>query len=339
MKEKQEGKCQQEIEHCVNLCKKRGALNPESIGWGRFPFANCNLTHHPFRKKKWNYWAITSPDAIFSATIANADYLGLVGVSLLDLESQKVTECGIATPLGIGCHMPQKANQSVAFKMLGLKVSFIEENGYTLIKVASINLKAELKVFMPVGYQTLNVVVPWSKRQFQFTSKQTCLPVEGWVKAGDKTYDFNSFSSFGCLDFGRGVWPYLTTWNWANASGIENGHMIGFNFGGLWTDGTGANENGLILDGKLIKYCDDVVFHYDPHDFMKPWTIQSVQTDLVDLLFTPFYERKANVNIIVLKSETHQLFGYFSGTIKTECGEVLVINHLLGWSEEFKGRW
>lgn len=129
------------------------------------------------------------------------------------------------------------ANQSVAFKMLGLKVSFIEEKGYTLITVASLQLKAELKVFMPVGYQTLNVVVPWSKRRFQFTSKQTCLPVEGWVKTGDKVYNFNPSSSFGSLDFGRGIWLYRTTWNWANASGIENSHMIGLNLGGLWTDG------------------------------------------------------------------------------------------------------
>jgi hypothetical protein len=65
MKGKQEDKCQRKIEQCINLCKKGGTLNPESIGWGWFPFANCNLTHHPLRKKKWNYWAITSPDAFF----------------------------------------------------------------------------------------------------------------------------------------------------------------------------------------------------------------------------------------------------------------------------------
>lgn len=339
MKGKQKAKCQREIYHCVNLCNREGEVNPKSIGWGCFPFANCNLTHHMFRKKKWNYWAITSPKAVFSATIANVDYLGLVGVSLLDIESKKVIECGMATPLGIGCNMPQKADESVVYKMLGLEVSFIDEKGYTLIIVACSNLKAELKVFKPIGYETLNVVVPWSKQQFQFTSKQTCLPVEGWVKTRDKVYDFKSQSSFGCLDFGRGIWPYRTTWNWANASGIENGHMIGLNFGGKWTDGTGANENGVLLDGKLIKYCDDVVFKYDSHNFMKPWMIQSVQTDSIDLLFTPFYERKANLNIIVLKSETHQLFGYFSGTVKDECGEVYVIKQLLGWSEEYKARW
>jgi len=339
MREKQGVKCQREIYHYVNLCTERGDLNPDSIGWGCFPFANCNLTHHTFRKKKWNYWAITSPESTFSATIANVDYLGLVGVSLLDYESQKVSECGIATPLGIGCNMPPLADESVSYKMPGLQVSFIEEKGYTLIKSACSNLKAELKVFKPIEYETLNVVVPWSKRQFQFTSKQTCLPVEGWVKAGDKLYEFNPQSSFGCLDFGRGIWPYHTTWNWANASGIDNGHMIGLNFGGKWTDGTGANENGLLFDGKLIKYCDDVVFNYDPQDFMKPWTIQSVQTDSIDLIFIPFYERKANISILVLKSETHQLFGFFSGTVKNECGEVYVIKHLLGWSEEYKARW
>lgn len=339
MQRKYEAKCQREIDHCVNLCKNGGTLNPDSIGWGRFPFANCNLSRNLLRKKKWNYWAITSPEYVFSATIANADYLGLVGISLIDFGSQKVTECGIATPLGVGCNMPKKANESIVFNMLGLNVSFIEEITYTHIKVTSINLQADLKVIKPNNYESLNVVVPWSNRQFQFTSKQTCLPVEGWVKAKDKMYNFEPQSSFGCLDFGRGIWSYCTTWNWANASGVENDHMIGLNFGGKWTDGTGANENGLILDGKLIKYCEDVVFNYNSHDFMKPWTIQTVETDSVDLLFIPFYERKANVNIIALKSETHQLFGYFSGRVKTECGEILEIKHLLGWSEEYIARW
>jgi hypothetical protein len=339
IQEKQEITCQREICHCVNLCNKEGNLNPESIGWGRFPFANCNLSHHIFRKKKWNYWAITSPNAIFSATIANVDYLGLIGVSLLDLESQKVVECGFATPLGIGCNMPQKADDSVSYTMPGLKVSFIDEKNDTLIKSDSLTLKGELKVYKPIGYESLNVVVPWSEEQFQFTSKQTRLPVEGWLKTGNQLYEFEPQSSFGCLDFGRGIWPYRTTWNWANASGIEEDHRIGLNLGGIWTDGTGANENGFLIDGRLIKLCDDVIFHYDPKDFMKPWTIQSVRTDSVDLIFTPFYERKANVNIIVLKAETHQLFGYFTGMIKTECGEVYSVRRLLGWAEEYKGRW
>ena len=35
-----------------------------------------------------------------------------------------------------------------------------------------------------------------------------------------------------------------------------------------WTDGTGMNENGFCLDGKLTKLSEDMQFSYNPSDFM-----------------------------------------------------------------------
>jgi hypothetical protein len=42
----------------------------------------------------------------------------------------------------------------------------------------------------------------------------------------------------GVQDFGRGIWPYRSFWNWGVASGVVDGVRIGVNVGGRWTTGT-----------------------------------------------------------------------------------------------------
>src|SRR6185436_3904336 len=127
----------------------------------------------------------------------------------------------------------------------------------------------------------LNVVIPFSERRFQFTSKQNTLPAEGEVRVPGRAFSFSPHNqSFACLDYGRGLWPYRTTWNWASASGVQDGRTIGLQLGGRWTDGTGMTENALCLDGRLHKIGDDVQFAYDTRDFMKPWTLSSPRVAL-----------------------------------------------------------
>ena len=81
-------------------------------------------------------------------------------------------------------------------------------------------LRADILVERPSEHETLNVVIPWSDMQFQFTSKQNTLPASGFVQLGDERYEFTA-PSFGCLDYGRGVWPEHTRWNWGAASGVS----------------------------------------------------------------------------------------------------------------------
>src|SRR5207248_1329256 len=147
-------------------------------------------------------------------------------------------------------------------------------------------LEADILVERPAGHETLNVVIPWSDAQFQFTSKQNTLPASGFVQLGEEGYEFTA-PSFGCLDYGRGVWPEHTRWNWGAASGVEGGRVVGLNLGGQWTDGTGMTENGICVDGRLTKIGEDLTFEYDANDRMKPWRIRSEGTNRVDLVFEP----------------------------------------------------
>ncbi len=335
---------EKETTEMVDLCDSSGELRKDSVVWSRHPLINCNLSKRWPRKKKWNYWCVTNNHCLFSVTISNIDYVGMVFAYFLDFKTHRFIEKTVMAPFGKGCVMPDSVEDSVVFENPKLNIKFLQERNGTHIVVKcknfnGVSMDANFKVNYPEGHETLNVVVPWDKKHFQFTSKHECLPVEGLLTVGDNSYIFDTKDTFACLDFGRGVWPYKVTWNWANASGIINGKTVGLNLGGKWTDGTGMTENALVVDGKITKLNEDVIFQYDPNDFMKPWILKTTLTDKVNLTFIPFFERIAKSNVLIVKSEVHQMVGHFSGTIKTASDETIVIENLLGCSEEHFGQW
>jgi hypothetical protein len=325
------------------LCRADGSLNSEAVGWSRTPLHTCNLSGRWPRKKRWNYWAITSEDYLFSATVSNVDYSGLVFVYLADFVADIFEEATLILPLGRGCDLPETVNADVNFAGKGMRVAMIKKGKGVELTVdvddfAGQALSARFAITMPPGHETLNVVIPWDGRTFQFTSKQNTLPAEGKVDWGGETRRFTGAQSFACLDYGRGIWPRNCAWNWGSASGRQNNRTIGLNLGGQWTDGTGYTENGLCVDGRLTKISETLLWEYDKKDFNQPWRIYA-PSGAVDLTFTPFMERVAASDLWLVKSEVHQMFGHYHGTISPSEGEIIPINKLLGWAEDHVAKW
>lgn len=327
----------------VPLCDGAGRLNPAAVGWSRRPLHRCNLSGAWLRKKKWNYWAVTSPECLFSVTLSNIDYAGLAFAYLCDFKTRLFIEKTIIVPLGRGCPMPEEVEEDVRFDRAQMSFSIDHTSGGAAMKFSCPDLmgrkvEAEILVQVPGDHETLNVVIPWSRSRFQFTSKQNALPARGALRVDGAEYGFDGVSSFACLDFGRGIWPYSSSWNWASFSGRQGGDVIGVNLGARWTDGTGMNENGVCLNGRLHKISEDMIFEYDPRDFLKPWRLRTGASDRIDLVFTPFHERVARSNLIVVRSEVHQCFGRYSGTLRLDGREIEVQDHV-GWAEEHLARW
>ncbi|MBP2242068.1 hypothetical protein J2Z40_002641 [Cytobacillus eiseniae] len=336
----------QEIIKRTDMCDRSGRLAQNSIGWARQPLINCNVTGSFLRKKKWNYWCVTSPECLFSATISHLDYAAVLFVYVLDLKTLHFQEKTLLVPLGVGCRMPDDVHATIQYEGKQMAISFEELGDSTHIRVQCPNfsgkgqpLVADLFVRRPNGHESVNVVVPWSERHFQFTSKQMALPAKGVVSWSGKDYHFQDEQAFGCLDFGRGIWPYRSTWNWASASGVVQGRSVGLNFGGQWTDGTGQTENGLVVDGKLSKIHEEMIWTYDMNDYMKPWILKSKGTDQVSLVFEPMYERIATTNALIIRSSVHQMIGTFKGSIVTDEGEKIKINSFIGWAEDHQASW
>jgi len=334
---------ERELHHSLDLCRPDGRLHPEAVGWSRRPLHRCNLHGRWPRKKRWNYWAITTETHLFSATVSHLDYAGLVFIYFADFEAGTLSEVTQLIPLGRRCTLADTVAADVHFARPGLRVAMQQTgSGVRLdVDVADFEgrpLSAHFTIITPPDHETLNVVVPWNEKTFQFTSKQNTLPAEGVVRLGQNETRFAGPQSFACLDFGRGIWPRDCRWNWGSASGAENGRSVGLNLGGQWTDGTGSTENGWCVDGRLTKLSEELTWEYDRRRFMHPWRIVA-PSGAADLTFTPFLERVAASNVWLVRSEVHQLFGRYTGTITTSDGETISIRGLVGWAEDHIARW
>jgi hypothetical protein len=334
-----------ELTQPVDLCDTHGNLNPEAVGWSRQPLHYCNLKGHWPRKKRWNYWAVVSRDHLFSVTLSDVDYLGLPFIYLLDFDSKAFAEKTLLKPFAAGIDLLPAVEEDVVYTDPAMPILMRQNEQGVQLKIGCPDfdgrpLEVDMQVFVPEGHETLNVVIPWSEKQFQFTSKQNTLPAEGTVRWGDETISFDRAETFACLDFGRGIWPFECFWNWSSFSTrLPDGRTVGVNLGAGWTDGTGMNENGLCIDGKLIKLSEDVAFEYNPADYMAPWRLATTVTDRVDLQFEPFFERMAKTDALVIRSEVHQMIGRFHGTLKTDAGETIQIDDAIGWAEDHNARW
>ena len=332
-----------ELTRPVQLCGEDGHLNRHAVGWSRHPLNRCNLPGSLARKKKWNYWAVTSNDLLFSATIADVDIFQLGGAYVFDRRTHRHVEKTVVQPANT-IAIPETVSGDLVIDHPDMRVALSDEGTGTRIQVEAgdfggMRLAADILVERPEGHETLNVVIPWSDIQFQYTSKQNTLPASGFVQLDDERLEFAS-PAFGCLDYGRGVWPEHTVWNWGSASGIHGGRTVGLNLGGKWTDGTGMTENGICIDGRLTKISEDLAFEYDGNDLMKPWVVRTSVTERIDLRFEPEFERVSRSGKRDgFFTDAHQVFGTYAGQITPDGESPIELRELFGWIEEHEARW
>jgi len=326
------------------------------VGWSRFPMLECNLeqaSFYPgflqplqrFRIKRWDYYAVFTPRHFFSATIADLGYAGNVFVYFMDFVTGELHEEGLVIPFGKGLQLPRDSTQGVScYEGKGAWLSFEVKPGCRQISVSwpgfnqGHGLWADLQLDEPPERESMTVVVPIKGRRFYYNRKINCMLAEGTLKYGNVTEEVKPHESLGSLDWGRGVWPYRSYWNWASASGfLPDGRTLGLNLGGGFGNTSVATENCLILDGRIHKL-EQIQFAYDPHHYMKPWKFRDSQGRL-ELEFVPFKERVARTDLMLIFSEVHQMFGRYSGKVISDSGDVIPIVNLIGFAEEHHARW
>ena len=89
-----------------------------------------------FRIKRWDYYAVFTPQRFFSATVADLGYAGNVFVYTLDWASNELHEEGLVIPLGRGVQLPRSSlsgETSFANKQVSLR--FQAEDGERRIAV------------------------------------------------------------------------------------------------------------------------------------------------------------------------------------------------------------
>jgi hypothetical protein len=343
---------QTELTQTGVLLDTQGRLS--QVGWSRQPLLDCNLENahfyslklfQRFRIKRWDYYAVFTPQRFFSATIADLGYAGNIFVYVLDLATGELHEEGLVVPLSKGITLPRNSDQGESIfedQQARLTFQVVPAGRHVLVSWPGFHggrgISADILFQQTPDHESMTIVIPIGVRRFYYNRKINCLRAEGSLRYGDVNENLSPINCLGSLDWGRGVWEYQSFWNWASASGfLPDGRTVGLNLGCGFGDLSAATENCLVLNGKIHKL-DKVKFGYDLRNFMQLWRFTD-SDDRLNLVFTPFKERIAKTNLGIIFSEVHQMLGKYSGVVRTDEGEIIHIHDLIGFAEEHQARW
>ncbi|MHA1728565.1 MAG: DUF2804 domain-containing protein [Promethearchaeota archaeon] len=340
---------QHEITERTDLLNKKGHLIQK--GWAKSLILNYNrknVNAGKFRIKEWDYYAILHPDFGIAFTIADIGYLGICTVAWLNFKDQQrtaVNEDDIKLFTKGLLNLPNTSeNGDVVFKGKKTTMKFEKRNENRILSVDfpeflnGKGVKGKITLYQDPNMDSMVIATPFKRKtKFYYNQKINCMPAKGEIIIGDQTFTFTEDKCFGVLDWGRGVWTYKNIWYWGSASGLVNGVPFGFNIGYGFGDTSNASENMLFYNGKAHKL-DEVEFHINTKNYIKPWEFTS-NDGRFEMKFKPIIDRYGKMNLLILKTSQHQVFGHYTGKVKLDNGTELKIKNLLGFAEEVRNRW
>lgn len=303
------------------------------------------------RLKEWDYYLIYNKDYALAITIGSSASILFVSASLLDLKNKtETTKTAVRAITGKRFAMPESSETGdILYQDHKIDLSVRHEGKNRILSlsmprdlsgdelVSSILLTQEPK-------DSMVIATPFkeSKKMFYYNRKVIGMRASGRVSLGSQEVIFQPADSFGLLDWGRGVWPYHTTWYWSAAQGVVGNNLFGFSLGYGFGDTSAATENMLFFDGKASKLTT-VTFHIPrnkkkEYDYRKPWRITS-SDDSIEMVFHPIYDRSVNLSFLFLSTNQHQVFGTFTGYAILHDGTIVYLKDFPGFAEMVENRW
>ena len=302
------------------------------------------------RIKEWDYYCICSDQFALALTIADNGYMTMDSISLLEFDSRaQQTTSRISLPFASPRKLPP-SSKTGSVKAAGKDYRIAFENDGTVRHLHG--HMAHFAKDKPIIFdltltdapgESMVIVTPFSEKPsaFYYNQKINCMRVSGTIRYGEKEFTCRPEECFAVLDWGRGVWTYDNTWYWGSASGLANGVPFGFNIGYGFGDTSAASENVLLYDGvihKLSQVRFGIPAKDGKDDFLSPWRFTS-DDGRFEMDFRPVMDRSALINLGVLCSDQHQVFGRFSGTAVLDDGRKIEIRNLMGFAEKVRNKW
>lgn len=294
-----------------------------------------------FRLKEWDYFFVGNESYGLALTIADNNYMGLVGFVFLDFKNKKKYDytkmlftsrrhLNMSNEVFKGIVKYESKNLSLSYEYKG-DICFIKGHtvGFNGLPDTLIDLALEKQ-----NIDHLGIVIPFKKKKaFYYNHKINHLKSSGVFKQGNTTYPFNDF--YGVLDFGRGVWTYDNTWYWGSASGEVDGRLLGFNLGYGFGITKAASENMIFYDGLGYKI-NNVNFEFT-EDYLKPFKVTS-DDDALFFDFYPIFDNHNKTDFVILGQNAHQVFGVFKGYVRVN-NKTIRVDNLFGFLEKVRNKW
>ena len=349
----------QEWEHSCNqteYCEETPLLSENGTllakGWARknvFQY-NRNRVKHVMRRKEWDFYQISNGRLMLQISFANISLGGYASLVLVDLKEGKTLVSDMAPFIGGKDKyvLPAKGDVPNYVKFRVGKATFEANTGAErrTLRYANGDIQAEILMDIMQGLENITTVLPFKgyPDRYFMTTKQNCMPCEGFISNGTDRWTFANDNSFCILDWGRVCTPYSLVWYWGNGSGWVPGpdgqnHLFGFEITWGIGDESNATETCVFYDGKAHKIgAVDVETFPKPDKYMQPWHFIS-EDGRFNLTMKPFYDHHSDLNVYVMRMHSHQVHGLWSGTVTLDDGTVIEIKDFYAFCEYVENRW
>ena len=341
---------QREYTEETELLAQDGSLL--AAGWARKSvfLYDRNRDRHVLRRKEWDFYQITNGRLMLQVSFANISLGGYASVVLVDLKEGKTLVSDMAPFVGGKDRyaLPAKGDVPNYINFRVGKAVFEADTGMERrsLRYQNGEIQCEISMKIPAGLENITTVLPFKgyPDRYFMTTKQNCMPCEGYLRSGNEKWEFSAADSFCTLDWGRVCTPYALVWYWGNGSGWltdEKGkkHLFGFEITWGIGDESNATETCIFYDGKAHKFgAVDVESFPKPDKYMQPWRFIS-EDGRFNLTMKPFYDHHSDLNVLVMRMHSHQVHGLWSGTVTLDDGTVLEINDFYAFCEYVENRW
>jgi hypothetical protein len=271
-----------------------------------------------FRLKEWCYTSCTTPDWFFALAVVQLGYAAQLFAYIVDRKSGQRSEVEHVVPLGGALSFASSSLWGVTrWQSRRVAVDAGHDGSHFLrvdLELAGERLQGELRMEPD---ESLALLFPLGERRPAYTHKAAGMRTRGELRWGGRVISLDG--GLGALDWTRSVANRHTVWNWASFAGhTASGKRFGLNLSARVYDGAeGSLENVLWLDGRA-HVLKGVRFDV-PRRTTDRWFVQSSDgSGEVDLEILPWGERRARLELGVLRSVFAQPYGLASGTLLGE---------------------
>ena len=336
-----------EISKPSNLFNRDGSLVQQ--GWARKPILNYNkgsIGKGWTRIKEWDHFSVLNKNFGFQLTIGDIGYLTQMSYVWLDFKNKNQNGKGVFKFFTKSKLLPLNSldDSIIEFPTKKFKATISKQGDRRIISINDPSFQdkgIKCTIYLEDNPKWDNTVVVTGykedSRLFYYNHKINMMPAEGTLRLGEKVYEFNPDSSFGLMDWGRGIWPYKTHWLWGSACGIVDQKPIAFNIGYGFGDLSTHTENIIFYNGKAHKI-DEITFHHENRDPSKPWKFTS-NDNRFNMILTPLIPHKEKINFGIIKLNSSLMHGLYTGDLVLDNGEKIHIKNMLGHAEDILWRW
>lgn len=318
------------------------------------------------RIKEWDYYLVNDDEYAVALTVGDLGYMGLISASVVDLVECWYKTSSVITPLPMGrFSLPERSTEGVTeFKNNRVHLRFEVKEGTRTLRARFDRFDGDEPLHIDAVLDeeprdSMVIATPWAEdpKAFYYNQKIVGMRAQGSFRKGLTVHGFRPDDSFGLLDWGRGVWTRDNTWFWAVAQGWQDGrgnrtvgsHRFGLNFGYGFGDTSAASENMAFVDGvahKLGRVDFGIIDRAGAaeknverrFDLMAPWHMTDDEGRL-DLVFTPSVDRKDYINLALVITDQHQVFGTLSGKVVLDDGSEFIVEGLHGSAEVVRNKY